>query len=175
MTTLKNKKILITYMDQSRIIRCYTLACNCTLKEDIDLILMCTISYSLARDLNTPKSAGTSCEIEIVFSTQTIKFLMKYNLICFQISGRLRVFKPPLPPLSVGSVMINCQKLNVWLFFTTLNGGKEVMKFVSRRGIVLGILGATVPRIEFFNNSDAILNFEHVAMHCGLSRVIQLF
>ena len=29
--------------------------------------------------------------------------------------------------------------------------------------------------IEFFNNSDAILNFEHIAMHCGLSRVIQLF
>ena len=26
--------------------------------------------------------------------------------------------------------------------------------------------------IEFFNNSDAILNFEHIAMHCGLSRVI---
>ena len=29
--------------------------------------------------------------------------------------------------------------------------------------------------IEFFNNSDAILNFGHIAMHCGLSRVIQLF
>ena len=29
--------------------------------------------------------------------------------------------------------------------------------------------------IEFFNNSDAILNFEHIAMHCGLSRVILLF
>ena len=29
--------------------------------------------------------------------------------------------------------------------------------------------------IEFFNNSDAIFNFEHIAMHCGLSRVIQLF
>ena len=29
--------------------------------------------------------------------------------------------------------------------------------------------------IEFFNNSDAILNFEHIAMHCGISRVIQLF
>ena len=26
--------------------------------------------------------------------------------------------------------------------------------------------------IEFFNNSDAILNFEHIAVHCGLSRVI---
>ena len=29
--------------------------------------------------------------------------------------------------------------------------------------------------IEFFNNSDAILNFENIAMHCGLSRVILLF
>ena len=29
--------------------------------------------------------------------------------------------------------------------------------------------------IEFLNNSDAILNFEHIAMHCGLSRVIQVF
>ena len=29
--------------------------------------------------------------------------------------------------------------------------------------------------VEFFNNSDAILNFEHIAMHCGLSRAIQLF
>ena len=26
--------------------------------------------------------------------------------------------------------------------------------------------------IEFFNNGDAILNFEHISMHCGLSRVI---
>ena len=27
----------------------------------------------------------------------------------------------------------------------------------------------------FFNNSDAILNFENIAVHCGLSRVILLF
>ena len=27
------------------------------------------------------------------------------------------------------------------------------------------------PVIEFFNNSGATLNFEHIAMHCGLSRV----
>ena len=30
-------------------------------------------------------------------------------------------------------------------------------------------------RIDLFNNSAAILNFEHIAMHCGLSRVILLF
>ena len=24
--------------------------------------------------------------------------------------------------------------------------------------------------VEFFNNSDAIMNFEHVTMHCGLAR-----
>ena len=29
--------------------------------------------------------------------------------------------------------------------------------------------------IDFFNNSDAILNFEHIAMHFGLSGVIELF
>ena len=29
--------------------------------------------------------------------------------------------------------------------------------------------------IDLFNNSAAILNFEHIAMHCGLSRVILLF
>ena len=26
--------------------------------------------------------------------------------------------------------------------------------------------------IDLFNNNDAILNFEHIAVHCGLSRVI---
>ena len=35
--------------------------------------------------------------------------------------------------------------------------------------------GVPASLIEFFNNSDAILNFEHIAMHCGLFRVIQLF
>ena len=29
--------------------------------------------------------------------------------------------------------------------------------------------------MAFFNNSDAVLNFEHIAMQCGLSRVIALF
>ena len=48
---------------------------------------------------------------------------------------------------------------------------------------LLKTVGSTCPHtlfyglsvIEFFNNSDDILNFEHIAMHCGLSRVIQLF
>ena len=34
---------------------------------------------------------------------------------------------------------------------------------------------ACIVLIEFFNNSAAILDFEHIAMHCGLSRVILLF
>ena len=34
---------------------------------------------------------------------------------------------------------------------------------------------ATKVLIEFFNNSDAILNFKHIAVHCGLSRVIKVF
>ena len=39
--------------------------------------------------LKTRKSTGTSCLIEIHFSIETTKFLMKCNLLCFQISGRL--------------------------------------------------------------------------------------
>ena len=34
-------------------------------------------------DLKTRKSTDTSCEIDIHFSMQIIKFLMKYNLVCF--------------------------------------------------------------------------------------------
>ena len=34
-------------------------------------------------DLKTRKSTGTSCQIEIHFSIEIIKFLMKYNLLCF--------------------------------------------------------------------------------------------
>ena len=36
--------------------------------------------------------AGTSCQIEIHFSSQTSKFLIKYNLLRFQISGGLIIF-----------------------------------------------------------------------------------
>ena len=32
-----------------------------------------------------------------------------------------------------------------------------------------------IHRINLFINRDAILNFEHIAMYCGVSRVIQLF
>ena len=35
---------------------------------------------------------GTSFQIETRFSIQTTKILMKYNLLCFQISGRLTIF-----------------------------------------------------------------------------------
>ena len=34
------------------------------------------------------------------------------------------------------------------------------------------LVSSEYARIEFSNNGDAILNFEHIAMHCGLSRVI---
>ena len=33
-------------------------------------------------DLKKRKSSGTSCQIEIHFSIQITKFLMKYNLLC---------------------------------------------------------------------------------------------
>ena len=36
---------------------------------------------SLPADLKTRKSTDTSCQIEIYFSIQIIKFLMEYNLL----------------------------------------------------------------------------------------------
>ena len=38
------------------------------------------------------KSTGTNRQIEIHFSIQTTKFLMKYNLLCFQVFGGLIIF-----------------------------------------------------------------------------------
>ena len=43
-------------------------------------------------DLKTRKSTGTTCQIEIHFSSQTSKFLIKYNLLRFQISSGLIIF-----------------------------------------------------------------------------------
>ena len=43
-------------------------------------------------DLKTRKSTTTSCQIEIHFFSQTSKFLIKYNLLRFQISGGLIIF-----------------------------------------------------------------------------------
>ena len=37
-------------------------------------------------DLKTRKRTGTSCHTKIQFSSQTSKFLIKYNLLRFQIS-----------------------------------------------------------------------------------------
>jgi hypothetical protein len=41
-------------------------------------------------DLRTWKSTGTSCEIEIHFSVQTIKFLMKYKFFS-RFRGKLKI------------------------------------------------------------------------------------
>ena len=59
--------------------------------------LECGRSYMLGRsvilgDLKTRKIIGTSCQIEIYFSSQTSKCLIKYNLLRFQISGGLIIF-----------------------------------------------------------------------------------
>ena len=43
---------------------------------------------NISADLKSRKSTGTSCQIKI----QTIQFLINYNLLCFQISGRLIIF-----------------------------------------------------------------------------------
>ena len=43
-------------------------------------------------DLKTRRSTGTSCQIEIHFSSQTSKFLIKYNFLRFQISGGFIIF-----------------------------------------------------------------------------------
>ena len=42
-------------------------------------------------DLTVSKRLGTSFQIKIYFSIQTTKFLIKYNLVCFQISSRLMI------------------------------------------------------------------------------------
>ena len=47
---------------------------------------------SLLGDLKTRKSTGSRCQIEIHFSSQTSKFLIKCNLHVFQISGGLKIF-----------------------------------------------------------------------------------
>ena len=57
----------------------------------------CTVSSKfvnrrLLGDLKARKSTGTSCRTEIHFLGQTSKFLIKYNLLQFQISGGLIIF-----------------------------------------------------------------------------------
>ena len=42
--------------------------------------------------LDTWESTGRICQIEIHFLSNLLKFLMNYNLVCFQISGWLIVF-----------------------------------------------------------------------------------
>ena len=49
-------------------------------------------------------------------------------------------------------------------------GAKVNCVTINTRGFVVD----RVTLIEFFNNSNGILNFERIAMHCGLSRVILL-
>ena len=50
------------------------------------------IAHLTLGDLKTRKSTGTSCQIEIHFSSQTSKFLIKHNLLRFQISVGLIIF-----------------------------------------------------------------------------------
>ena len=38
---------------------------------------------SIPGGLKTRKSTGTNCQVEIHFSLQIIKFLMKHNLLCW--------------------------------------------------------------------------------------------
>ena len=52
-------------------------------KKSTDIIST-TVGY-----LKTRKNTGTSCQIEIHFSSQTNKFLIKYYLLRFQMSGGL--------------------------------------------------------------------------------------
>ena len=47
---------------------------------------------SVLGDLKTRKSTGTSCRIEINFSSKTRKFFIKCNLLRFQISDGLITF-----------------------------------------------------------------------------------
>ena len=43
-----------------------------------------SVHCSILGDLKTRKCTGTSCQIEIHFSSQNSKFLVKYNLLRFQ-------------------------------------------------------------------------------------------
>ena len=43
-------------------------------------------------NLKAQKNTGTSCQMEILYSIQTTKFLMKYHLLSFQISVSLIIF-----------------------------------------------------------------------------------
>ena len=52
---------------------------------------VCLVLY-YPGDLKTQKSTGISCQMKIKISTQTTKFLMIYNILCFQISYRLIIF-----------------------------------------------------------------------------------
>ena len=52
-------------------------------------------------------------------------------------------------------------------------GAKVNCVTINTRGFVVD-RAVIVTLIEFFNNTNAILNFERIAMHCGLSRVILL-
>ena len=59
---------------------------------DRRLMVFCERVYTVLGDLKTRKRTGTSCQIEIHFSSQTWKFLINYNLLRFQISGGLIIF-----------------------------------------------------------------------------------
>ena len=50
------------------------------------------IKQAFCCDLNTRKSTGTSCQIEIHFQAKLANFIIKYNLLRFQISGGLIIF-----------------------------------------------------------------------------------
>ena len=45
-------------------------------------------------------------------------------------------------------------------------------KILIQKGAGAGIAALLPLAIDLFNNNDAILNFEHIAVNCGLSRVI---
>ena len=58
----------------------------------------------LPDDLKTRESSRTSCQLEIYFSIQTAKFLMKYNLLsAFKVSLGLEYFGSYLYPLFPGT------------------------------------------------------------------------
>ena len=53
-------------------------------------------TFTWSGDLKTRKNTGasTSFHVKIHFSMETTKFLMKYDLLCFQISHRTIIFNP---------------------------------------------------------------------------------
>ena len=92
-------------------------------------------------------------------------------LFCYLMSFKILVssFLAPIPYTPNTKI---CIFPVIFLHFAHVDKGYlqlEKTRFIGRNG---GLVNLGYWSIDLFNNNDAILNFEHIAVHCGLSRVI---